>query len=95
MDDLILVRRSAQFRNICSALAIGFLLGMGLMVWMWQTHHFQVNVPQEAMRQAREVMEVEMKAACTNWFTDKKAAKLPPGRIVVCRAPDFLSNPLP
>lgn len=54
----------------------------------------KLHVPQEAMRQAREVVDAEMRAACTNWFTDKRSAALPEGRIVTCKAPGFLSNPL-
>ena len=52
-----------------------------------------VDVPVRAVQTAREQVEREMSAACANWFTDKRTAALPEGRVVVCKAPKFLSNP--
>lgn len=56
--------------------------------------HDKTHVPQEALKRAREVVEAEMVAACSNWFTDKRSKDLPPGRVVVCKAPAFMNNPL-
>lgn len=47
-----------------------------------------------AFQAARAQLDADMRKACTNWFTDKKAAQLPKGRIVVCRAPEFMSVPV-
>lgn len=77
-------------RLVLAALLAGALLGSLLTHYLYDVTH----VPQEAMRQAREVVDAEMRAACSNWFTDKRSKDLPPGRVVVCKAPAFMNNPL-
>jgi hypothetical protein len=43
-----------------------------------------------ALRQAREQVEEEMRQACGTWFTDSKRKAVKAGDIVVCKAPAFL-----
>lgn len=69
----------------------GVVAGVLLTHYLYDKHH----VPKLAFQQAREAVESDMRAACGNWFTDSRSKGNPAGRIVVCRAPDFLSNPLP
>ena len=68
---------------------LGAALGAAAMHHLYDKHH----VPEQALQVAREQVDKEMQAACSNWFTDKKARALPEGRIVVCRAPKFMSIP--
>lgn len=67
----------------------GMLLGSVVMFAL------QEKAPSQevAFQAARAQLDADMRKACINWYTDKKAAQLPPGRIVVCRAPEFMSVP--
>jgi hypothetical protein len=94
MEELIILEKGKPWRSFFAVLAFGFLLGSMVVGYLWRIHHTTVEVPKEAFRQAREAIESDMKVACSNWFTDKKMEKLPSGRIVVCRAPDWLSLPI-
>jgi len=94
METLIVVRRSTVCSSILASATIGLILGILAVAYLWRTAHWQIDVPTEAMRQARAIVEDEMRAACANWFTDKRVKGLPPGRIVVCKAPEFLSKPI-
>lgn len=73
---------SILYPSILSAVA-GFMLA----------HYIvdKVYVPVEALRQARKEVNKEMQEACANWYTDKRSTKLIPGRLVVCKAPTFLT----
>ena len=51
------------------------------------------TVHDKAVGIARQQVDMEMRASCSNWFTDKRTAQLPENRIVVCRAPAWMSNP--
>lgn len=72
-----------------ACIVVGAVLGALAMQYLYDKHH----VPLLALETAREQANAEMQAACSNWFTDKKARALPEGRIVVCRAPLFMSSP--
>lgn len=71
------------------SIVVGACAGAAGMHYFYDKNH----VPQEAMRQARAAVDGEMQAACSNWFTDKRSKDLPEGRVVVCKAPQFMSNP--
>ena len=71
----------AAVAGCCAGVAIGYELARNALV------------PTAALAHARSALDADMRAACSNWFTDKRTAALPEGRVVVCKAPKFLSNP--
>lgn len=81
MRMMLRVAAWAAVAGCCAGVAIGWeLAGKAL-------------VPPLALAHARAALDADMRAACANWFTDKRTAALPEGRVVVCKAPKFLSNP--
>ena len=53
-------------------------------------HQQAATARSNALRQAREQVEEEMRQACGTWFTDSKRKATKAGDIVACKAPAYL-----
>lgn len=71
--------------------ALSFVTGVGVGLISARLHPDPNYISPLAIVQARLAVDAEMRAACSNWFTDSRSAGLPAGRVVVCKAPKFLS----
>lgn len=90
MQELIIRTRREVYVAVMFAVFFGMVLGAAGATLLWERVHTVIQVPHEAMKQARHTVEEQMRAACGPWFTDKKRAG-GPGSIVACRDPGFLT----
>jgi hypothetical protein len=90
----MLVDKSWVYQITILSVFFGIVLGVALGVLIGSHYGFSLGVKDtegKALPLARAELNKEMETACANWFTDKRSKGLPEGRIVVCKAPQFLS----
>ena len=95
MDELKIIRVGALVRGVLITFALGVVLGAALGGYIGSAFARAAHAAQTAegaVKTARAQLNAEMEQACSNWYTDKRSHDLSPGRIVVCKAPKFLSH---
>lgn len=95
MNDLKIIRVGALVRGVLVTFALGVMLGAALGGYLGSAFARVAHAAQTAegaVQTARAQLNAEMEQVCSNWFTDKRSKEMPVGRIVVCKAPSFLSK---